>query len=145
MNIITIRFENRIHYSVEIPTETRAIQIPRFILQPLVENAVYHGLEPKYGDGHLRIYCTEPSDNDILLCIEDDGIGISEEELSKLTEQLKQLNSDKLLHLNTDNSLALFNINQRIQQSFGIECGLKIESFPGKGTCIKIRLPQNHS
>lgn len=140
LDIISIRFENRFHFSISISEEALSISLPRFILQPLVENAVYHGLEPKYGKGTLKIYSETLPDNTIFLCIEDNGVGIPEEQLKKIKEKICQYDSDKLFHLTPDNGLALLNTHQRLQQFFGLEYGLHIESAPGKGTCIRIRL-----
>ena len=140
LDIISIRFENRFCFSIHIAEESLSIRLPRFVLQPLVENAVYHGLEPKYGEGTLKIYSQTPSGGDVFLCIEDNGVGIPEGQLKILEEKICQSDSDRLFHLTPDNGLALLNTHQRLQQFFGQGYGLHIESAPGKGTCIRIRL-----
>lgn len=140
LDIISIRFENRFLFSILISEDLLSIRLPRFILQPLVENAIYHGLEPKYGEGVLKIYSETLPGHDVFLCIEDNGVGIPEDQLKILKEKISQSDSDKLFHLTSDNGLALLNTHQRLWQFFGQGYGLRIDSDPGVGTCIRIRL-----
>lgn len=141
LKIISIRFENRFLFSINIPEALMSLRLPRFILQPLAENAVSHGLEPYYGTGQLSIYCEE-NEADIFLCVRDTGVGIPEDILTELNSRLRSENSDMLFHLPAGKGLALLNTNFRIRQHFGDDYGLSIESAPGEGTLIKIRLPR---
>lgn len=149
LSIISIRFDNRFIFNIDIPEEIQKVKIPRFILQPIIENAIYHGLEPKYGPGRLDIYCQQENEK-LQICIQDDGMGMSPELLSQINEQLMVSKSQELFQIESDKSLALLNIHQRIQQFFGPECGLTLESEPGKGTLVRINIirllepPQNN-
>ena len=112
--------------------------IPRFTLQPLVENAIFHGLEPKGGHGSVLLdISTDPATGDVLLRLTDDGIGMPPEVVAHLldepTEEMEK--AEKFRHV------GLWNVNRRIQYSFGEAYGLSIESEEDVGTEVTIRLP----
>ena len=112
--------------------------IPRFTLQPLVENAIFHGLEPKGGHGSVLLdISTDPATGDVLLRLTDDGIGMPPEQVEHLldepTEETEK--AEKFRHV------GLWNVNRRIQYSFGEAYGLTIESEEDIGTEVTIRLP----
>ena len=112
--------------------------IPRFTLQPLVENAIFHGLEPKGGHGSVLLdISTDPATGDVLLRLTDDGIGMPPEVVEHLldepTEETER--AEKFRHV------GLWNVNRRIQYSFGEAYGLTIESEEDIGTEVTIRLP----
>lgn len=140
LSIISIRFDNRFSFIIDIPESTRAIKLPRFILQPIVENAVYHGLEPKYGPGELRIYCrNEPGQ--LQICIQDNGVGIDHDQLSEIDRQLSLSNPQELFAVESRKGLAILNVHHRIQQFFGTDYGISVESEPNKGTHVHIYIP----
>ena len=112
--------------------------IPRFTLQPLVENAIFHGLEPKGGHGSVLLdISTDPATGDVLLRLTDDGVGMPPEVVAHLldepTEEAER--AEKFRHV------GLWNVNRRIQYSFGEGYGLHIESEEDIGTEVTIRLP----
>ena len=107
--------------------------MPRFILQPLVENAIYHGLEPKYGAGRLRIYCCGEAPGTVQICIADNGAGIPPDILQKKYMRSFPARARRAFSASKVEGLALLNINQRIRQFFGPEYGLSLESTPGSG------------
>ena len=112
--------------------------IPRFTLQPLVENAIFHGLGPKGGHGSVLLdISTDPENGDVLLRLTDDGIGMPPEQVAHLldepTEEAEK--AEKFRHV------GLWNVNRRIQYSFGEAYGLTIESEEDVGTEVTIRLP----
>ena len=112
--------------------------IPRFTLQPLVENAIFHGLEPKGGHGSVLLdISTDPATGDVLLRLTDDGIGMPPEQVAHLldepTEETEK--AEKFRHV------GLWNVNRRIQYSFGEAYGLTIASEEDVGTEVTIRLP----
>ena len=112
--------------------------IPRFTLQPLVENAIFHGLEPKGGHGSVLLdISTDPDTGDVLLRITDDGIGMPPEQVAHLLDAPagEKEKAEKFRHV------GLWNVNRRIQYSFGEAYGLTIESEEGIGTEVTIRLP----
>lgn len=112
--------------------------IPRFTLQPLVENAIFHGLEPKGGHGSVLLdISTDPDTGDVLLRITDDGVGMSPELVAHLLDEPAEgtEKAEKFRHV------GLWNVNRRIQYSFGEAYGLTIESEEDMGTEVTIRLP----
>ena len=140
LSIISIRFDNRFSFIIDIPESTRTIKLPRFILQPIVENAVYHGLEPKYGPGELHIYCrNEPGQ--LQICIQDNGVGIDRDQLSEIDRQLSLSNPQELFAVESRKGLAILNVHHRIQQFFGTDYGIFVESEPNKGTLVHIYIP----
>lgn len=141
LKIISIRFEGRFDLEIDVPEALGNTPLPRLTLQPIVENAVSHGLEPKPGRGALTIRGNACGNGDILIQVRDDGMGMSPETLSHLRECLA--NSDSAVSLQTAEGagLALLNVHNRIRGSFGAGYGLRIESAPDRGTEISVRLP----
>ena len=116
----------------------RDCMIPRFTLQPLVENAIFHGLEPKGGHGSVLLdISTDPATGDVLLRLTDDGIGMPPEQVAHLLDEPAEgaEKAEKFRHV------GLWNVNRRIQYSFGEAYGLTIESEEDVGTEVTIRLP----
>ncbi|WP_312493765.1 sensor histidine kinase, partial [Anaerosporobacter sp.] len=111
-------------------------QIPKFTLQPMVENAIFHGIEPKGSVGKIIITIESLDDQTIQITIEDNGIGLSEEQISSI------------LATNDNSSSGLFkkiginNVNQRIRYAFGDNYGLQFHSKEGECTIITILLPK---
>ncbi len=141
LNIIQIRFDNRFSVQIDIPDTILNAQIPRFILQPLIENAIYHGLEPKYGPGRIHIYGIQDSPTEITLLIQDDGVGMEKETLEEINAQLACPKSQLPLRAESNKGIALLNVNQRIRQLFGTQYGIHLESTPGEGTLVSLRIP----
>ncbi|WP_339316393.1 sensor histidine kinase [Paenibacillus sp. FSL R10-2734] len=127
-----IRFSDRIHIYVDVPDSILKYKIPRFILQPLVENAVIHGLEPKEDPGEIHIKGGEYEDK-VFFIIQDNGVGIPEERLKELLLP-KPNDSDHSQHL------GLNNVDERIKLLYGQEWGLKIDSIENMGTIVEVWL-----
>lgn len=108
--------------------------IPRFTLQPLVENAIFHGIEPK-GRGDILITVTKSGFADILITIEDNGVGMQEEQISSILA-----NPDDEAKGMFEN-VGLRSVNERLRLAFGENYGLSIESEMGRYTRMKILLP----
>ena len=137
------RFEDKI--SMEIVPDglkscTRDFSLPNLILQPIVENAVYHGLETKVGQGKVTIRITETPKR-LIIIIADDGIGMNEEELSLLKKKLLGQQLQNRNEMRRDSGVALINVNERIKLHFGEEYGLQISSAKWIGTEVEITLP----
>lgn len=130
------RFGQRFHLAV-VQQDDAALRcyMPKMTLQPLVENAIHHGLEPKKGEGNvtLRLACTERAVN-IWVC--DDGVGMAAEQVRALNERLRVLETVTEKH-----GLALRNVNARIRLYFGEEYGLRVSSISGAGTEVELLLP----
>jgi len=101
----------RIHYRIDIPEEMLKQEVPRLLMQPIVENAVIHGVGKSYASGEIRI-TGEMADGFCKLCVDDDGPGMTDEELDALNRQMKQ-------PLQEDTGYGFWNTNQRIIHQFG--------------------------
>jgi two-component system sensor histidine kinase YesM len=127
------RYEGKIHLQMNVQDELLCYKIPKFLLQPLIENAVYHGLELKEGEGSiiLSIYCDSVY---LYINVSDDGVGMGEAELNSL---LASLGSEK----ETKKSNALRNIAKRLNLFYGEDAALTIQSELNKGTVFRLSLP----
>lgn len=139
LSIQQARFPDRFSYRISIPDELLSQTIPAFILQPLVENSVVHGLETIDKNGVLDIEGREAG-GCLLITIHDNGAGI---EAEKLLQIQKSLENGSLTEIdsNFSKSVGILNVHQRIQTYYGKEYGLTAESRKGSGTVISIRIP----
>lgn len=134
LEIQQVRYQDILNYEIHVPKELHRYTIPKITIQPLVENALYHGIKNKRGPGRIVLSGRKEKDF-FVLQIEDNGIGISEERLQQVRDGMK----NKVL---TENDIyGLYNVNERIRLNFGEEYGITIESSHGKGTAVKITLP----
>lgn len=140
LNIISIRFSNKFRYTIQIDEEIYKLYIPRFILQPIVENAIYHGLEPKLSDGTLSI-CGYQSNSEIIFEIKDNGAGIPSDKLELLKKEFTSIDPNNAINTYSERSIGLLNINGRIRFLYGKDYGLSIESIEKEGTTIIIKIP----
>ena len=140
LKIQRIRFLDRFSISLEFGQELLKVRMLKFLLQPIIENSIFHGLEPKVGKGHLSVSGSS-TDKFVAFVIQDDGIGMETENLSYLREGLN-VNSDRNhLPATEKRSIGLFNIQNRIRLVYGEEFGLDIDSRIHEGTTVKMRLP----
>jgi two-component system sensor histidine kinase YesM len=140
MEIMNIRYQGRFSFTIEAPDHLAEQGSLRMILQPLVENAVYHGLERKNGPGSLDISVSEAGEGEILIRIRDNGKGMGPEELARLRSALESRDGGALSPEGR-RSVGLFNINNRIKLMFGDGYGLSIDSRENGGTWVSILLP----
>lgn len=128
------RFEDRFDDEYIINSECLQDQVPKMILQPLIENAIVHGIEPCSRFCHLTI-SAQHMDGDLVICVSDDGAGIPPEQLEKLNEQLLQSCAESNQHIGVGN------VHHRIRLMYGTLYGIRLESTPGEGSRVTIRLP----
>jgi two-component system sensor histidine kinase YesM len=110
----------RIQYEINVPEEMMDIRMPRLLIQPIVENAIVHGLEPKLGGGTIVI-CGERVGENVFLTIEDNGVGLSVDRLQQLTEQLCQPMDETI-------GYGLWNVHQRLKYWYGEGSGLDVRA-----------------
>ncbi|GFI19161.1 sensor histidine kinase YpdA [Lachnospiraceae bacterium] len=110
-------------------------QILKFTMQPLIENAIFHGIEPKGCAGSIRIHIYKDSSGDIHIEIQDDGVGIQPEVAAGLLVQDTSAGSSFF------KEIGISNVHKRLQYEFGSPYGLSIDSTPGQGTVVTILLP----
>ncbi|WOO37741.1 sensor histidine kinase [Anaerocolumna sp. AGMB13020] len=137
LQIQKLRFEDRISYSITIQEDIRSreYQILPLLLQPIVENAVTHGLKNVKKNGWIKVEVTSDKESALYITIEDNGIGMDTRELNRLDTKIKE-KSD-----NTRIGIGLNNINQRIRLFYGEEYYMKLESTPENGTKVRLMLP----
>ncbi|MDQ0192050.1 sensor histidine kinase [Paenibacillus wynnii] len=137
MQIQKQRFASRLTYTTQIDEEALASLIPKLTLQPIVENAFFHGLELKSGPWLLEVTVTR-EDNDVIIRIRDNGIGIEESKLDEIHGQLG-LKSGGLTVIG--DRIGLHNVASRIHMHFGNTYGISIQSQPGLGTTVIATIP----
>ncbi len=129
-----VRYQDILEYSIDVPHEVFDGKIPKITLQPLVENALYHGIKNKRGGGRISISGAR-EDDCIILSVKDNGIGMTEERLNEVVKSIREKSLEE-----TD-IYGVFNVNERIELAFGEKYGLTIESKYGEGTTISVMLP----
>jgi two-component system sensor histidine kinase YesM len=132
LNIESIRFSGKIHYEIQVDEDILGCSIPNVTLQPLVENAIIHGiLEKKEKSGRIHIWGNRREDK-VYLHVQDDGAGIETDQLEHLPEHAKT---------SSGSGYGIRNVNRRLQLLFGPEFGVIYWSEKGKGTKVTICLP----
>ncbi|WP_460801540.1 sensor histidine kinase [Microbacterium sp. GXF6406] len=125
------RFGDRLEVTLQIAPETLSTVIPFLSVQPLVENAVRHGLEPGEGGGSIRIIANDDATH-TEITVEDDGVGMDPESLRAL------------LTVGDDGAhVGLRNVDTRLRQMYGAEGGLVVETNTGAGTLVRMRVPKS--
>ncbi len=139
LNIQRIRYKTKLSYQIEVNEELLGIPTIKLILQPLVENSIYHGIKLKDTEGLIRIYSSKNiGENGILvvkLCVEDNGLGIEEEKLLSMNAGLMEGKSEQ------KEGYGIYNVNERIKLYYGDEYGLMFESKFGEWTRATIIIP----
>ncbi len=144
LNIIDIRFMKRFSFELDIDKEIIDLTMIKFILQPIVENAIYHGLEAKPGKGSLTIKGGLRESGNIFFEIADNGKGMTQNELEALNGRLRETKVGQFLTENNGRSIGILNINYRIKNVYGNEYGLSVDSIENNGTKVFIELPINN-
>lgn len=129
-----MRFKNRFSYTIEAEDEVLDLASLKLMLQPLVENAIYHGMEFMDGDGEIFISAWKEGE-DLYLKVSDNGLGMTEEQVARLFSDTPHTGSSR------GSGIGVKNVNERIRLYFGSEYGLSIESEPDEGTVVTIHLP----
>ena len=136
LQIQQVRYQDILTYEIAIDPGIYQYKILKLTLQPLVENALYHGIKPLRARGEVVISGRMHEDHTIHLIVEDNGVGMQPEELRQLRRDLSFPSSDEKTA-----GFGMANVNERIRLNFGKEYGLSIDSAPGRGTRIEIVIP----
>ena len=134
LEIQKARYQDILSYEIQVAPELYPYETLKMTLQPLVENALYHGVKNKRSGGLIRI-SGERDGNLIRFKVEDDGIGMNAEALTHLQEEIRRPCKE------TDTGFGMANVNERIRMNFGADYGLMIESEEGKGTRVWVTIP----
>jgi len=135
LEIQQIRYSDILRYEISIPESLMDCMVPKLILQPLVENALYHGIKNRRGRGMITV-TGEEKDGQLLLKVTDNGAGMDEEQVRILQAGLYE---DK------HTGLGLVNVHKRIRLYCGEPYGLSFESSVGKGSTVSVLLPMTRS
>lgn len=138
LEIQQVRYQDILSYDIDVPESLAIYSIPKISLQPLVENALYHGIKNKRGGGKITVYAEE-NDTSIAIFVRDDGIGMASERLEAV---IKGITGEKV---NGEAMFGLYSVNERIRLKFGDAYGLSVESEYGAGTLVKVLLPKEIS
>lgn len=128
------RYDSKIEYEIEMDPAVKHYQLLKLTLQPLVENAIYHGIRNKRGKGKITIRIRQKNDA-LELTVHDTGIGIEKERLQQLNHALETMSDEH------KKGYGLYNVNERIKLTHGSPFGLQVESEYEKGTTIIALLP----
>lgn len=135
LEIQQMRYRDLMEYNIDIPDHLENYTLPKLTLQPLVENALYHGIKNKRRKGLISVTCRE-QENILILEVADDGAGMTEERLKQMQETLTEGKRE---------GFGLRTVHQRIQILFGEEYGLSLESGPDIGTKVFVKIPKQTS
>lgn len=142
IQIQKFRFKNRIEYETVFHGERSLIeraQMPKLILQPLVENSIYHGIEKKINGGKVMVHLFA-TEKRVIITVQDNGPGMSEDKLREIQLRLQANDGGGIIN-DTKGGIALTNIGQRIKMIYGEEYGLTFTSMLGVGTEAELVLP----
>ncbi len=130
------RLEDRLEYSVEAQENLMEEKVPKLILQPIIENAITHGIEPRNQKGSIRI-CIEDQGEAMVISVEDNGMGMNPDQLKHLKNEAPD--TEKEGHT----GIGLRNVDRRIRLHYGEQYGVSIESQYGKGTLVRLHIPKS--
>lgn len=134
LEIQQVRYQDILRYEITVPEDLYEYKIPKITIQPLVENALYHGIKNKRGQGTITV-TGKSKENGFVLYVRDNGIGMTQERLNEVRAGIQKLSyTGKEIY-------GLYNVNERIRLNFGETYGISIESTYGEGTCVSISLP----
>lgn len=134
LTIQKYRYADLITLKKDIPEEFLRVHLPRFTFQPIVENAIFHGITPKGSPGTISITAMGDGD-DVIISISDDGVGMDEETASTLLTR-SQIGGDRMF-----TSIGMENVDKRVKNCAGNAYGISVKSILGVGTTVSIRLP----
>ncbi len=136
LSIQKVRYRDILEYEIDIEPEIMNYSVLKLVIQPLVENALYHGLKNKRGGGQIMVTGRKTGKDRLLFEVTDNGIGMTEEKLSELIREIIQEEA-----VNIHSGFGLLNVNQRIKLYYGRQYGLSITSKYNEGTTVGIVLP----
>lgn len=134
LRIQSLRYKEKMTYIIEMDQELKTVPVIKLILQPLVENSIYHGIKPSLRNGYIRILIQKKEDV-INIQVIDNGVGIPEQKVKVINEQLG--NGRKM----ECNGYGIYNVNERVKLAYGKKYGLKYISEPGVLTKAILEIP----
>lgn len=135
LKIQKVRFDDQLIWEMETEPDILDYEITKFILQPIVENAIYHGVKSKESSGYLKVSAGEDGEF-LIFTVEDTGNGMDPESLAKLQ---KRINSEQTARCD-ERGFGMWNVNQRIKLCYGETCGIEVESEENRGMKVTLRV-----
>lgn len=126
------RYEDILKFTIDFDSSLSDIIVLKLIIQPIVENAIYHGIKPKLSSGNIEVSVYEINDY-VYISVYDDGVGMDKETLNELRASLN-IKNEKF-------GYGLYNVNQRIKLVYGENSGVEVSSTLGEGTTVLIKIP----
>jgi two-component system, sensor histidine kinase YesM len=140
MEIMKLRWGDRLIWNIVVPARCLDIRIPKLLIQPLVENAVLHGIGNKMEQGSVLVTVEESNHSpDLIIKVIDDGVGMDE----KTLQEIEQLLNKKEFPTFKGSRMAIANVNRRLQLYYGEDRKVVIQSELGKGTYISLKIPKS--
>ncbi|MDY3001101.1 sensor histidine kinase [Romboutsia timonensis] len=133
LSLCSTRYKGMLDYSIHVDDKYLDYLVPKFTIQPILENAINHGLRKGFYDNYIKVTIKE-IDEGIEISIKDNGNGMSEEAISKIKDELEK-------NIQKPNSIGLMNINNRLKLNFGEQYGIYINSRMNEGTTVSIKIP----
>jgi two-component system, sensor histidine kinase YesM len=137
LTIQRMRYRDIMDFKIEVDDDVSRNTVLKLILQPLVENALYHGIKNKRQGGTIIVRAKRKGENEVLLEVEDDGIGFTPEKLVQLRSELEDESGD----IKLENGFGIGNVNKRIRLYYGKQYGLTVRSEYNTGTCVTLVIP----
>lgn len=148
MQIQKTRYRDRLQYSLESTPEVEELYVLKLLLQPIVENAIYHGIKARRGPGTIKIKA-EAAEGCLLLTVIDNGAGMKPDTLEQLRRKLADpfaaMEENPAESERSGRSYGMLNVQARIKLTFGEEYGITLESTEGEGTTVYIKHPLQHT
>ena len=136
LDIQSMRYKDKFRFTITLPEELENTPTIKLIIQPIVENSIYHGIKYLQEEGLIEISAETTEDDKVRITVRDNGVGMSPEILSSILDKEKERS-----HISDGNGIGLINIDERIKLSYGEEYGLSIESELDEGTSVIIVIP----
>jgi len=137
LTIQRMRYRDIMDFTIETEPGVENYTILKLILQPLVENALYHGIKNKRQGGTIRLRAKMRNENEVLLEVEDDGIGFTPDKLIQLQTELADDSGD----IRLESGFGIGNVNKRIRLYYGKQFGVTVKSEYNTGTCVSLFIP----
>jgi two-component system sensor histidine kinase YesM len=137
LTIQRMRYRDIMDFKIEADEGVLNNTVLKLILQPLVENAIYHGIKNKRCGGTIVVRARQRDDNEVLLEVEDNGIGFTVEKLAQLQAELDDESGD----IKLESGFGIGNVNKRIRLYYGRQYGLSVKSEYNIGTCATLVIP----
>ena len=139
--IIGYRFRNRIQIDIRVQEDVLSFQTLRLLFQPIVENAVFHGLESRVGDGTVTVQAVKNENGGLVYTVSDNGIGMTPEELQDVRKSIQEAMTDESAPPAAERSIGLKNIARRLHLFYGSQSSIQLSSIVNEGTTVTVVLP----